>query len=120
MLKLSHVFLAYLTVCGFVVRGIWSLTDSPRRQQKWVKIVPHVIDTLLLGLGIALVISYHWSPFEHPWLIGKFVGLLAYIGFGVMVMRGTSQAVKLTGFAGAVLSVGYIFLLAYTKKLWLG
>ena len=27
MLKLFHIALAYLTVLGFVVRGIWALTD---------------------------------------------------------------------------------------------
>ncbi len=118
MLKMSHVFLAYLTVFGFVLRGVWSLMDSPRREQKWVKIAPHVIDTLLLILGISLVVTHSWSFLDHPWLSAKLVGLLAYIGFGVMCLRASSQRMKSVGFAAALLSVGYIFMVAYSKQVW--
>ena len=61
MLKGLHVALAYLTVAGFIVRGFWALTGSEMRQQKWVKIVPHVVDTLLLALGVALAIQLSLS-----------------------------------------------------------
>ena len=48
MLKSVHITLAYLTVLGFVVRGLWSIVDSPLREQKWARVLPHVIDTVLL------------------------------------------------------------------------
>ena len=51
MLRSIHVFLAYLTVAGFVVRAVWSLSGSGLREQKLVKVLPHVVDTLLLVLG---------------------------------------------------------------------
>lgn len=117
MLKLFHIALAYLTVLGFVVRGIWALTDSPLRQQRWVRIVPHVIDTGLLVLGIALMVSLSLSPLSG-WLAAKLLGLLAYIGFGVLTMRATSKPLQLAGFAGALISVGYIFAVAFTRSVW--
>ncbi len=117
MLKNFHIMLAYLTVLGFVVRGIWSFIDSPMRQEKWVKIAPHVIDTLLLTLGVLLVIDLGLAPFSG-WLTAKLLGLLAYIGFGVLAMRAQSRSLKIFGFSAALLCVGYIFAVAFTRSAW--
>ena len=115
MLKLFHIALAYLTVIGFAVRGIWVLADSPLRQQKWVRIAPHVIDTLLLVAGVMLMLNLSLSPLSG-WLAAKLLGLLVYIGFGVLTMRAGSRPLQLLGFAGALLSVGYIFSVAFTRS----
>ncbi len=117
-LKDAHVALAYLTVAGFMVRGIWAVIGSPLREQRWVRIAPHVLDTLLLGLGVALAVMLSVSPLEHAWLNAKIVGLLAYIGFGVMTMRASTQPLKLVGFSCALGSVGYIFAVAFSKQAW--
>lgn len=117
MLKSFHILLAYMTVIGFVVRGIWSFAHSPMADQKWVKIVPHVIDTLLLTLGVVMAINIGAS-FVSGWLAAKLLGLLAYIGFGVLAMRATNPALKWAGFACALLSVGYIFAVAFTRSTW--
>lgn len=117
MLKLFHIALAYLTVLGFVVRGIWALTDSPQLQQRWVRIAPHVIDTLLLTLGVIMMINLSLSPFDG-WLAAKLVGLLAYIGFGVLTMRAGSKGLKVFGFCAAVLCVAYMFAVAFTRSAW--
>ena len=39
-----------------LVRALWAFTDSPMRQQKWVRIAPHVIDTALLVLGVTMAV----------------------------------------------------------------
>jgi uncharacterized membrane protein SirB2 len=117
VLKSIHVMLAYLTVIGFVVRGIWSLTDSAWRSQKWVKITPHVIDTLLLVIGVAMAVQLSISPVEG-WLAAKLAGLLAYIGFGVLTMRATTARMKTLGFIAALASVGYIFAVAFARDPW--
>ncbi len=116
LLKEFHVALAYITVAGFVVRGLLSLAESPLRNQRWLRIAPHVIDTLLLGFGIALAVSMSLSPVANGWLMAKIVGLLAYIGFGVMAMRARSRPLKIVGFIAAIASVGYIFAVAYSKR----
>ena len=117
MLRSIHLILAYLTVLGFVVRGLWSMTGSAYLSQKWVKIAPHVIDTLLLALGIAMAISLSISPLEG-WLAAKLVGLVAYIGFGVLTMRAPGVGLKVVGFVGALTSVGYIFAVAFARSPW--
>ena len=116
LLKEFHVAFALITVAGFVVRGLLSLADSPLRNLRWVRIAPHVIDTLLLGFGIALAVAMSLSPLANPWLMAKIAGLLAYIGFGVMAMRAQSRPLKIVGFVAAIASVGYIFAVAYSKQ----
>jgi uncharacterized membrane protein SirB2 len=116
LLKEFHVALAFITVAGFVVRGLLALADSPLRNLKWIRIAPHVIDTLLLGCGIALAVSMSLSPLANGWLMAKIVGLLAYIGFGVMAMRARSRPLKIIAFIAAIASVGYIFAVAYSKQ----
>ena len=113
-----HVFLAYLTVAGFAARGALALLDSPLRNRKWIRIAPHVIDTVLLACGITLAVYLSISPLEHGWLMAKIIGLLAYIGFGVLAMRASSRPIKIVGFVAALLTVGYMFRVAYTKLVW--
>ncbi len=117
MLKSIHMALAYVTVVGFILRGIWALIDSPLRQEKWVKIAPHVVDTLLLAAGVTMVVNLSLSPFSG-WLAAKFVGLLCYVGFGVMTMRATNTRLKALGFVGALVSVAYIFAVATSHQVW--
>lgn len=116
LLKEFHVTLAFITVAGFVVRGLLSLAESPFRNRAWIRVAPHVVDTLLLGFGIALAVSMSLSPSANGWLMAKIVGLLAYIGFGVLAMRARSRALKIAGFVAAIASVGYIFAVAYSKQ----
>jgi uncharacterized membrane protein SirB2 len=109
--------LAYVTVVGFIVRAIWSITDSPMKNEKWVRIVPHLIDTTLLTLGVLMAINLSISPVSG-WLGAKLAGLVSYIGFGVLTMRANTVALKGVGLVGALASVGYIFSVAFTREVW--
>ncbi len=115
MLKNFHIMLAYLTTLGFVVRGLWSILDSPLRNQKWIKIIPHVIDTLLLVLGVTMAINIGAS-LTSDWLAAKLIGLLGYIGFGVLAMRARTVPLKILGYVAALVCVVYIFGVAFTRS----
>ena len=117
MLKLLHVGLAYLTVLSFVVRALWAFSDSPMRREKWARIVPHVIDTLLLVIGVVMALQLGLSPVSG-WLGAKLAGLLVYIGFGVLTLRATTTALRVAGFVGAILAVGYVFAVAFSRDPW--
>jgi uncharacterized membrane protein SirB2 len=47
-LRSVHMTCAALSILGFVIRTIWMLRESPLLQKRAVKIVPHIVDTLLL------------------------------------------------------------------------
>ena len=119
MLKSMHVILAYATVVGFIVRASWSLSANEVGQALLktpvARIVPHVIDAVLLAAGVGLAVMAQISP-VNGWLGAKLLGLAAYIGFGVLALRGRRGATKVAGVVGALLSVGYVFAVAFTRE----
>ena len=61
-LKLVHVSAVYLSGTGFVLRGIWMLMDSPLLKARLTRILPHIIDTVLLGSAILLALRNPADP----------------------------------------------------------
>lgn len=116
VLKHIHVTCVVLSVSGFFLRGVWMLTDSPLLNRRWMKVIPHVNDTLLLSAAIGLAIVLRQYPFVHGWVTAKVLGLLAYIGFGMFALRrGRSKAVRTGFWLAALASFGYIVSVALTR-----
>jgi uncharacterized membrane protein SirB2 len=78
-LKTIHLTCAVLTFISFSVRGVWMLADSDMLQRAWVKVAPHVIDTVLLASAIGLTIQIRQYPGSEAWLTAKLVALVLYI-----------------------------------------
>ena len=51
-----HRLTVAISLALFVLRGVWRMLDSPMNDRAWVKIVPHVNDTLLLLAAIGMLI----------------------------------------------------------------
>jgi uncharacterized membrane protein SirB2 len=112
-LKYLHLTTVGLSFTLFFLRGIWMLRDSAYRQQRWVKILPHVIDTLLLLSAIALTLIIHQYPFVNDWLTAKVITLLVYIGLGTVALkRGKNRKVRAAAWVAALLTFGYIVAVA--------
>ena len=82
MVKTIHVAFVALSFAGFFIRGIWMLRDSTLLRQRWVRITPQVVDTVLLVSAIVLAVQLHYSPMEQPWLMAKIIALVVYIAVG--------------------------------------
>lgn len=118
-LKQLHISCAALSFTGFFVRGLWMLQQSPRLQQRWVKTLPHVVDSLLLGSAILLAVGYQLSPLQHPWLASKIVALLLYIGLGMITLRfGRSLQIRTLAWVLAMMTFAHIVGAAITKSPW--
>lgn len=116
-LKMIHVASIILSYLLFTLRGIWMMQGSSVLQRRWVKIVPHVIDTVLLISAIALAMTIHQDPINDSWLSAKVVGLLLYIGLGMVALkRGKTRKVKITAWIAAHAVFFYIVLVALTKN----
>lgn len=117
ILKIIHVITALVSISGFIVRGVWMLKDSPWLRKKWVKIVPHVNDTVLLVTAIIMAIQIQQYPITHGWLTAKVVGLLAYIMLGITALRlAKTKPIKALAFLSAIIVFIYIVLVARTKN----
>ena len=116
LLKHLHVAFVTVSVVGFFLRGPWMLSDSPLLDRAWVRVVPHVNDTLLLLAAIGLSIELQQYPFVHAWVTAKVLGLLAYIGFGMFALRrGRSKRLRAGFWLASLASFAYIVSVALTK-----
>ena len=109
-----HFCLAAVSVSGFVLRVSWLLTDDDALRAKPTKILPHVIDTLLLLTGVMMALDLA-GGFGNSWLIAKLVALIGYIGFGVMAMR-AAEPLRWVGVVGALTLVAYMFAVAFSRN----
>lgn len=121
LLKMIHVGSVILSYSLFFLRGIWLMQDSVNLRQRWVKILPHVIDTVLLTSAILLAMIIQQNPLYDSWLTAKVAGLLSYIGLGMVAMRfGKTRKIKIMAWIAAQCVFIYIVLVALTKSPVLG
>lgn len=71
-LKHFHLLTVAISITLFVLRFFWQWRRSPIMGRRWVKIAPHLNDTLLFVSGIALVV---------------YVRVLSAAGYGLMADR---------------------------------
>jgi uncharacterized membrane protein SirB2 len=113
-LKAFHIAAVAVSYALFFARGIWMLSGSPLLAQRWVRVVPHVNDTVLLGAAIWMTIILQQYPGTHGWLTAKVAGLVAYIGLGMVALhRGRSRRVRLAAWIAAQLVFVYIVAVAF-------
>lgn len=118
-LAVKHVHMTFVALSGllFLLRGIWMLADSPRLQARWVKIVPHAIDTVLLASAIILAVWSAQYPFAQGWLTAKLLALIVYIVLGsIALKRGRTRRQRAMAFAAAFAVFCYIVKVAVTRQ----
>ena len=117
LLKLLHMSCAFLSISGFALRGYWMLTDDHRLRLRTVRVLPHLLDTLLLGSAVGMLVIWQVNPFAVTWLLAKIIALLGYIGLGMVAFRfGATRRVRRTAYCLALLTAAYIVSVAYTKS----
>ena len=93
------------------------LSGSNLLQKKIFKILPHVVDTLLLASAISLVVMSGMYPWVAGWVGAKLLALIVYVVAGSIFMRSQqSQSRQFFWFAISLLAVGYIVAVALTKS----
>jgi uncharacterized membrane protein SirB2 len=112
-----HILTASISISLFLLRSVWSFNKDVRLQLRWVKILPHVNDTLLLSAGITLAIITLQNPVEQAWLMAKIVALVIYILLGMMVLKGCkNNTTKIIYLFLSVCCFVYIVLVAISKS----
>lgn len=116
-LKFIHVSCAFISIAGFALRGYWMLVDSALLQRRLTKVLPHIVDTLLLSSAILLLVTWRLSPLEVPWLSAKIIALLVYIALGMIALRfGKTRTQRGWAYLAALVTAGYMVTVAYTKS----
>ena len=119
LFKIIHMSCAILSIVGFIARGALKLKGSPVVEKKLVKVLPHVVDTVLLASAVVLVVMSGQYPFTTPWVTAKLFALVLYIALGVVVMRtARTQQTRTIAYVLAILTALYILMVAGSKQPW--
>ena len=114
-----HVTAVVASISLFLLRGALMLADSPLLTRRVLRILPHVVDTVLLVAALGLLHVTHQSPFRDDWLAAKVIGLVVYIGLGTVALkRGRTRGVRAAAFVAALVVVGWIVLVARHRSPW--
>jgi uncharacterized membrane protein SirB2 len=117
ILKLIHLSAAILSFAGFLLRSYWMMSESEMLRRSWVRILPHIIDTVFLLAGIGLIVILRLQLMANFWLLIKFAALLVYIILGMIALRrGRSRRTRISAFIFAVLTYAYIVGVALSKS----
>ena len=116
LLKYVHVTAVIASFALFFLRGLWMMAAPGKLAARWVRVVPHVIDTVLLVSAIALAAMTAQYPFVQPWLTAKILALLVYIVLGtVAIRRGRTRRVRIVAWILALAVFGYIVAVARAR-----
>lgn len=115
LLKHLHMTSVALSYSLFFLRGVWMLRGTLAKRGRWVRIVPHAVDSLLLASAVTLAVLLGISPLEAPWLLAKIVALLLYIALGAVALRrGRTLGIRLAAWLAAQAVFFYIVSVAVT------
>ena len=113
-LKTLHLTAVSVTLTLFLLRWWWALSFSARLYQRWVRVVPHVNDSLLFLTGLGLANTLGQYPLVTPWLTAKFGALVCYILLGsVAIKRGRTRRQRAVAGVLALLVLAYLIGVAF-------
>ena len=117
--KYLHIACVVLSVGGFFIRGLLLLADSSLLQRRWLKVAPHVNDTVLLAAALVLMAMIGQYPFVDAWVTAKVFGLIGYIILGSLALKpGRGKGVRLACWLAALAVFAYIASVAMSKDAW--
>jgi len=119
LLRWIHIIAVIVSISLFVLRGGWMLVAPQLLDRRWVRIAPHIIDTVLLTSAIGLTVLIQQYPFTNGWLTAKLVALVLYIALGsIALKRGRSKRIRVAALVAALATVGYIVWVARAHQAW--
>ncbi|MDF2625572.1 MAG: siroheme synthase [Kosakonia cowanii] len=120
-----HLTSVALTISLFTLRYWWRWSNNPRFQARWVRVLPHIVDSVLLLSGVGLIALTGYLPFtvKGAWLTEKLFGVIIYIVLGFIALgrhRPRGQQVGFIAFMLGLVVLYIIIKLAATKVPILG
>jgi uncharacterized membrane protein SirB2 len=94
---------------GFAARSAGRLAGAEWVGSRAARTLPHLVDSLLLLSGVWMLWLLRTSPHQLPWLAAKLVGLLVYVGLGVVALReGTPRRTRWAATVLALCTVAWM------------
>lgn len=112
----KHIHVAAVLASGgfFLLRGLWMMQESSLLNARLVRVLPHVIDTVLLLSALVLLAFLGKVP---VWVEVKIAALFLYIFLGTLAFRlAEGWGARVTSFALALVVFAFIMSVAVTKN----
>ncbi len=111
-----HVAAVVISLALFSFRFALTLKGSGILQKRWLKITPHVIDTILLSTAIWLLTLSSMVEVDG-WVASKVIGVILYIVSGFFALKwATTDRARIIGFACALIWIMLTATVAFTKQ----
>ena len=112
-----HITTAVISILLFTLRFILLLRNSSQLQRRWLRVLPHLNDTLLLTFAILLCFSIAQAPLLSPWLTEKVSFVILYIFSGMFALKwAKSRTGRITWFIVSCLMFAYTANIAVNKN----
>ena len=116
LIKQLHILTATLSVTLFTTRFLLLIRGPAWQPRRWLKILPHVNDSLLLIFAILLCIIIQQAPLITPWLTEKVTAVILYILAGMFALKWSkSRLGKIIWFMIAIFMFAYAANIAINK-----
>ena len=113
LFKQIHMAAVGLSGLFFALRGLWMIYESSLLNTKLVRVLPHVIDTVLLLSAAVLIVHMGGIPL---WVQVKVLALFVYVAFGMAAFKGGSMGMRMTAFFMGLLTYSFIISVAVSKN----
>lgn len=109
----AHIAAVTLTISFFVLRYWWRYSNNSRIDARWVRVVPHCIDTVLFLSGAGLMWVTGYLPFtdKGTWLTEKLFGVIIYIVLGFIALGRRRPRSQQAGFIAFLLGLVVLYII---------
>lgn len=116
-IKHLHITCVILSIAGFCLRGLLHMQKSTLLARRWVRLLPHVNDTVLLAAALTLTVLTGQYPFLDAWLTAKVFGLIGYIILAALAFQPQRPPrLRLAAGLAAATLFGWIVSVALSKQ----
>lgn len=116
-----HIGCAIVSIGLFTGRAALQFAGVDWRRWAWLRVAPHLVDTVLLGAAVTLAVTSAQYPVAQGWLTAKVLALCVYVATGRIALdRQAGPRRRGWAFAAALASVAYIVAVAVARSASLG
>lgn len=117
LVKHLHLTAIGLSVVLFLFRFILLSLQSPVLQKKWLKILPHIVDTVLLVSAATLCMLIQQYPLVDAWVTEKLFALIMYVFMVTLSLKlARTKFMRIIGLAGAISWLAFAGMVAVSKQ----
>jgi uncharacterized membrane protein SirB2 len=117
IVKHTHLTAIALSVLLFLWRFYLLSSQSQMLQKKWLKVLPHLVDTILIISALILCVLLKQYPFVDAWVTEKLLALLMYVFMVTLALRlAKTVLMRTVGVIGAISWIAYAGSVAISKQ----